>query len=69
MRVIDTETEAVIDTETEAFRPWNTDSMGAVVEQGPGFVAVKYDHDPAKVYTFKTSEIEKVGRFVQRADF
>lgn len=55
--------------ETKAFRPWNTDSMGAVVAETVATVTIAYDHDPGRRHTFKRSELASYGRFVDRADF
>jgi hypothetical protein len=52
----------------KTFRPWNTDSIGDVVDENPGSVKIRYRHDPAKTYDITRKELGVIGRFVVEHD-
>lgn len=52
------------------FRPWNVDSMAEVIEKKKnGDIVIAYEHAPTVRHTLERRVIDKIGRFVDRADF
>lgn len=52
------------------FRPWNVDAIAEVVQKHKnGDIVIAYEHDPQRRYTIERRQIDRMGRFVDRAEF